>query len=217
MPPEAVRPERPQDLTLKLHPHFVELSFSLPLENVRGEALKGLKAILLEKRRYRPSDPALGWTKVLKLPFKGDLASERRFFWRDRELRPGFCYRYRVAVLKGFRSQSDWSEAQSFCWTVPPKPPEDFQVKVLVPHQVFLYWKPVTRNLWGEPLPVAPLYRLWRRSLKGETSFPPIADTSFYDETVIPGESYCYAVEALLPYYGTLVPSFKTPEFCVKP
>jgi len=217
LPPEAVRPEPPKYFQIQLKPFFAELSFKIPVENIRGQALSHIKAFRIEKKRYPVKNPAIVITQTFKVPFRGKLAEQERFFYRDRDLRPGFCYQYRVSAIKGFRSVSDWTPPQRFCWTTPPKTPENFQVKTLIPHQVFLSWDPVTSDLNGFPLPRKPLYRIYRRSLKETHLFPPIPDTAFYDQTAKRGQTYCYSVEPLLPYYGTLIPGFKTPEICVTP
>jgi len=217
LPPEEVRPKKPRNLTLKLHPQFAELSFKIPLENIKGEALSRIKAVWIEKQSYYPQNPSLRWTRIIKEPFKGDLSKEERFYWRDRGLKPGFCYQYRVAVVKGFRSRSDWSQSLNFCWTTPPQTPTGFEVRRLLPYQVFLSWDPVVTDQLGNALNRPPLYRVYRRCLARMLRFPLLEDTAFYDTTVPVGETCCYSVEPLLPYYGTLVPGFKTPEVCVKP
>ena len=216
-PPEEVRPEVPRDFRIQLRPLFAELSFKIPREDVRGRALSGLKGFRIEKRRYPVNRPRLTMVQVLSIPFKGRLEEQERFYYRDRNLRPGFCYQYRVSAIKGFRSRSDWTAPRRFCWTTPPKTPEGFEVKSFLFSQVFLTWKPVTRDLNDFPLPGPPRYRIYRRSPKETKVFPPISDHSFYDPSVRTGETYCYSVEPLLPYYGTIVPGFKTPEICVRP
>ncbi|OAQ21032.1 lipoprotein [Thermosulfurimonas dismutans] len=217
LPPEAVRPEPPKDFRIRLEPFFAELSFKIPVENIRGQALSRIKAFRIEKRRYPAENPRLTMVQTLKIPFRGKLSEEERFYYRDRNLRPGFCYEYRVSAIKGFRSESDWTPPQKFCWFTPPKTPEGFEIKTLPLHQVFLTWKPVTRDLNDFALPGKPLYRIYRRSSRETRVFPPIPDNAFYDLSVQAGETYCYSVEPLLPYYGTLIPGFRTPEICARP
>ncbi len=216
VPPEAARPEPPRKLQLRLHPLFAEISFKIPLEDIRGEALKDLKAFRIEKRQVPAGRSAPVMIRHLDLPFKGNLSETERFSYRDRHLRAGFCYTYRIAAIKGFRSVSDWSSSISFCWTTPPRSPEELEARRLLPKGVFLSWKPVTRDIRGSPLRRV-LYVVHRRSPEGSRKFPLITDTAFYDAEALPQKTYCYAVEPFIPYYGTLVPGFRSPEVCLKP
>ncbi len=217
VPPEAARPEPPSDFRIVLHPLFAELSLAVPVEDIRGQSLQKIKAFEIEKVARRPYDRGPELKKLLRISFGRSPAQTSRFYYRDRDLRPGWCYLYRVRAVKGFRSRSDWTPPRRFCWSTPPQTPENLEARRLIPHTVFLSWSPVTEDLNGFSLRAPVLYRVWRRSLAGEMVFPPLAETSFFDTSVRAGEKYCYSVEPLLSYYDTLIPGFKTPEVCVTP
>ncbi|MBX6422565.1 lipoprotein [Thermosulfurimonas sp. F29] len=217
LPPEAVRPEVPRDFRLTLHPLFAELSVRVPVEDIRGEALRRIKAFEIERVMRRPGGEGPELRKVLRVPFGGSPARSPRFYWRDRDLHPGWCYRYRVRAVKGWRSVSPWTPARKFCWSTPPRTPEGFEVHRILPHTVFLSWWPSRTDLHGLPLPGPVLYRIRRRSAGEEITFPPLRATSFFDSSARAGTRYCYSVEPLLSYYGTLVPGFRTPEICIIP
>ncbi len=217
VPPEAARPEPPSDFRIVLHPLFAELSVEVPVEDIRGQSLKKIKAFEIEKVARPPEDRGPELRKILRVPFGRSPAETPRFYYRDRNLRPGWCYTYRLRAIKGFRSRSDWTPPRRFCWSIPPKTPENLEVRVLIPHTVFLSWSPVSEDLHGFPLQAPVLYRVRRRSLTEETAFPPFPETSFFDTSARRGERYCYTVEPLLSYYDTLIPGFKTPEVCLTP
>ncbi|QJA06138.1 fibronectin type III domain-containing protein [Thermosulfurimonas marina] len=218
VPPEEARPEAPKDLRLLPRPLFVELRFKVPLEDVRGVPLKKIKAFEVE-RVCRPAEgPGPEIRTREKIPFGDSPSRLEEFLWRERRLRSGWCCRFRVRAVKGWRSRSDWTPPQALCWHTPPRTPEDFSVKVLVPHTVYLSWRPVKKDLQDFPLEHLVLYRVRRREGEGPSQvFPPIRETSLFDTSARAGKTYCYRVEPLLSYYGTLIPGFATPEICVTP
>jgi len=218
VPPEEARPEAPKDLRLIPHPLFVEMRFRPPVEDIRGEVLKKIKSFEVERVCWPVEGRGPEIQEFRKIPFGRSPSRLKEFVWRERDLRSGWCCRWRVRAIKGWRSESSWTSPQALCWHTPPRTPEDFTVKVLLPHTVYLSWKPVRRDLQDFPLRYPVFYRIKRRERIGPPqAFPLIHETAFFDTSAQAGRTYCYSVEPLLSYYGTLVPGFSTPEICIRP
>ncbi len=217
VPPEAARPRPPSAFRVILHPFFVELTVRVPVEDIRGYDLRRIKAFEISRSARPAGRPGPELHRTFRVPFGKSPAQQPLFTYRDRDLRPGWCYTYRMRAIKGFRSVSAWTPSRGFCWTTPPRPPENLTARRLFPHTVFLSWNPVTLDLHRFPLHGRVLYRVRRRTPAGETTFPPVPEASFYDTSARAGIRTCYSVEPLLSYYGTLVPGPQSPEVCLIP
>ncbi len=206
VPPEAARPKAPKIVSVSLFPRFVEVSFLVPSEDVRGYPLDFLKEFQVERRIFPAGNPELSAVSIVRIPFKGNPEKVKRLYYRERTLRSGFCYLYRARAKKGFRAISDWSNEKGFCWKEPPGPPEGLTVKK-EKEGVLVSWK-----FKGDE---EVFFKVLRRSKKGVSAFGPFKKRYFLDERVKRGETYCYSVIPYTKFYGTAIPGFKTPEACV--
>ena len=80
-----------------------------------------------------------------------------------------------------------------------PRNPEHLTVNVSSPLAITLYWSPVTRSTFGQPLPTAPVYRIYRQQLLPSVLPAEIIATvpdTFYTDPQSSGLEYIYTVTA---------------------
>ncbi len=215
LPPEAVRPMPPQDLRLSLGPKGATVCFKLPRLKIDGHPLPGLKGVRV-KRVCKGQDLRKGpcaKTFFLRLPAKSWQTG--RFCFTDKDLPQGREIHYIIQVVRGWRCASDPVASPSFVWHVPPAAP----VRLVArggDAKVCLRWPPVKEFLDGTPLsPQALFYRIYRFQGDRVVLLPKrVKNTHFCDEGLANQKTYCYRVQAVFSYQGTLLPGPKSPKAC---
>ncbi len=222
VPPGTIRPKSIDDLSYKVIPEGVVLSWSVPVKNIDGTPLARIKGFRLFKAEVPAKGACLGcplpFGRPIDIPFKARPEEIRRMTYEDRTLRPGMRYIYRVCTVKGWLNLSDPSNQVSLAWHVPPSPPSDF---VAQPSRngIYLSWQPPTRWTDGRPIDKKILFRIYRARVKGSwRAIPSLVDsTGYFDIAVKRGILYRYKVAAVLIYYGSEIEGACTQERRAQP
>ncbi len=210
VPPGKLRPEAVDDLTARVTPEGIELSWSVPVKNMDGSPMVELDSFELFKEEVPLDQYCQGcppkFDQSIKIPFGANPAETRKMLYEDRTVRPGMHYRYAVMAVKGILSKSDLSNSVSVVWHAPPEKPLDLAAQA-VRKGIRLSWAPPEKWTDGTPVDRPLSYRLLRREEKSE-KWKHIADikhTEFVDENARTDRIYSYRVAAFINFHGTVI------------
>ena len=204
VPPQKLVPVRITDLRAVLDENGATLEWSYPTEMENGDQLQAIESFEI----YRSVMPAEDFCPGCPLRFEEPVVIEggrlpassdvKTAVDRERDLQSGYRYHYKVRARAGWWYASLDSNVVSFVWHTPPESPGDLQVET-GDRTISLTWKPVEKNIMGNPLGQKPVYQVYRRS--GGDDFisleEPVQDTEFIDKNLVNENTYFYKVRAL--------------------
>jgi hypothetical protein len=210
LPPQSVVPAAISDLRYELDLEGVTLSWNWPRRTEKGGELRRIKQFIVERaeesaddfcpdcpRRYRQ----VGLVEGGPVP---DRNVAQPLSFRDRDLRPGYHYSYRVRSSLGWRVISTPSEAVTMVWQVGLAAPENLTARA-GEREVTLDWRAPERDLEGMVIREPLSYQVFRREvgqpflLLGEVQREP----GYVDRRVSSGVNYEYRVRASRVSGGT--------------
>lgn len=210
VPPQTAVPAAISDLRSELDLEGVMLSWNWPRQTEQGGELRRIKQFIVERAEESASDFCVDCPRQYRqvslleggpVPDK-NLAQPLRY--RDRELRPGYHYSYRVRSSLGWRVQSAPSEAVSLVWQVGLTPPENLTA-LAGEREVTLSWRAPARDLEGMAISEPLAYQVYRREagqpflFLGEVKGEP----GYVDRWAKSGTTYDYRVRAFRVSGGT--------------
>ncbi|MFV0436727.1 MAG: fibronectin type III domain-containing protein [Desulfopila sp.] len=212
VPPQSVVPRAIEDLRYTVQGDSVQLSWTYPDKNVRGQDIGEVSEFSL----YRAEVPLDDYCPTCPIPFVEPIAvpggqtvvdDKRRLATYDyNELRQDHKYFFKVRTSRDWWASSADSNIVTFVWHTPAAAPTGLAVSA-ADSAVTLSWQPVTRRSDGEPIDGELLYRVLRKS--GEGAYAPLgapqAGTSLVDRQVVNSQSYRYQVQSLLRFGDDLV------------
>lgn len=167
LPPEAAVPAPIADLTVELDPEGIILHWSWPRQTEKGATLRRVSEFAVE----RAEDPADGFCADCPRRYRtianleGGPLPERPeaagLSYRDRNLRPGYHYSYRVRSSLGWRVISAPSNPIGMVWQAPLTPPTALVAKS-GEGEVSLSWLSPFRDRDGQLVAVPLLYQVQR-------------------------------------------------------
>lgn len=210
VPPESAVPAPVSDLSSDLDPEGVNLHWSWPRKTEKGAALRQVNDFSVE----RAEDPADGFCGDCPLRYQiiatleGGPLPERpetaSLSYRDRNLRPGYHYSYRVRSSLGWRVISAPSAPVDLFWQAALAPPTALTARS-GERVVTLSWLPPEQDREGQPVAGPFLYEVQRR--EGEQPFRLVGANltapRFTDPGIRSGVRYQYRVRAARSSGGT--------------
>lgn len=205
VPPDTVVPETIKDLRFDADAKGVTLSWSFPVETIKGTDIENLASFEL----FRAEVPLKDYCGTCPIPFAqpmeqpGGVTKEdgkkRRATYEFTDLRPGYKYFFKVRSRTSWFAESADSNIISFIWNVPAKAPEGLSAKA-GNKQMLLSWQPVTTLQDGSPIDKPLQYQISRST--GGKEFEKIGvvegATSFVDKSVVDKQQYSYQVQSQL-------------------
>jgi len=211
VPPEKVVPKAIEDLQYTLDEKGVKLTWSYPVETIKGTPVVEIDAFDL----YRAVIPLADYCKTCPIPFSdplevaGGVTSDeerRQATYESTLLRPGHRYFFMVRSRTSWWASSADSNIVSFVWNVPVKAVESVNVSV-GDSSITLNWPPATSYIDDRPVDGPVKYQVLR-SVEGkgfEKTGDPIEATSYVDQSVVAGKKYSYKVQAMMEYDGSVI------------
>ena len=223
VPPGTIRPTAVKDLSYRIMPNGVELSWTVPIRNRDGSPVESIKGFDLFKAEGPVDETCEGcppqFGHPIEVPFEARPEEARKMYYEDRTLSPGTRYIYEVRTVKGWLNISDPSNRVSFAWHVPPTAPPRLTAQP-TPDGIYISWLPAAT--WADETPVDRhlSYRIYRTKT-GEDDWKPIHElvdsNGFFDETAKKGDQYSYKVSAVLIYHGTEIEGPQSQEVTAQP
>ncbi len=212
VPPATVVPNAIEDLRASMETEHVRLSWSYPLQTIRGTDIEQISSFDL----FRAEIPLEEYCPTCPIPFvepievDGGLTmvdGKRRVATYDYDLlRPGHKYFFKVQSRNNWWASSADSNIVTFVWHVPGAAPTGLSGSA-ADSKVELSWQPVTTLRDGEPVQTEVLYQVLRKTAgEGFANLgSPVADTAFVDHKVVNGREYSYQVQSVLRFGEDLV------------
>ncbi len=205
VPPDTVVPEAIKDLRFDADAKGVKLSWSFPVETIKGSDIEDLASFEL----FRAEMPLKDYCGTCPIPFAEPLeqpggvtkedGKKRKAVYVLTGLRPGYKYFFKVRSRTSWFAESADSNIITFIWNVPAKAPEGLAAKA-GNRQVVLNWQPVTALQDGGLIDKPLQYQIMRST--GGKEFEKIdvveRGTSFVDQNVVNKQKYAYQVQSQL-------------------
>lgn len=218
--PDLTLPGPVRDLRVFQDRDTLVVSWAFPRENLLGQPLVQLEGFRLYRAAAPGSAPAEGCAPDFVLVADIDLAYPKlavvqgeTVLYRDRELRPGRCYSYRVAAYGPRGLPGAWSEVVSHAWGVLPRAPGLLTVKA-GDREVQLSWDQVNTLVDGTPIKDLAGYFVYRRTPGSDwqrLTPDPLAVPRFHDVALENEVEYNYMVRAVRRLGQYLLMSLDSP------
>jgi len=205
VPPQSVVPRPIDDLRYTVNDKGVKLSWSYPVETIKGSSLSNIRSFEL----FRAEIPLDKYCGNCPVPFADPIDIEggvtvasqarRRGSYESSMLKPGYKYFFKVRSRASWWASSDDSNIITFIWFEPAAAPENLTA-IPGDGKISLSWNPVTRRLDGKPLDMPIMYQI-SRSAGGkdfEKVGKPLSAVNYVDQQVRNGQKYFYTVQSLL-------------------
>ena len=202
VPPDTVVPEAIEDLRYETDEKGVTLTWSYPMETIRGTEIEDLSSFEL----YRAEVPLKDYCANCPIPFAdpveqpGGLTTEdgkaRMAIFTMADLKPGYKYFFKVRSRTSWFAESADSNIVTFIWQIPARAPEGLTATV-GNRQITLNWQPVTMLRDGNPVSVPLQYQIMRSSAGKKMEKIGLVEggTTFVDQSVALKEKYTYQVQ----------------------
>jgi hypothetical protein len=224
IPPESVVPVTIGDLRYQPTDKGVQLSWSYPVETIRGSALDDISSFEL----YLAEIPLEDYCSTCPVPFGEPLEIaggppydgevRRTAGYRFSLLQPGYKYFFKVRSRTSWWADSDDSNIVTFVWFQPAAPPEGVAATP-GDGQVTVTWRPVTTLDDGSVVEMAMKYQVLR-SMDGKDFQPlgePVPVTEYVDRQVSNGLQYFYAIRSMMVLGDELVSGGTSGEVTATP
>jgi len=206
VPPEEVLPKPITDLRYELNQTGVTLSWSYPVETIKGDRLTDISSFEL----YRAVVPIASYCETCPIPFGTAISlpggaiphtGPRTATYESTLLRPGRLYFFKVHSKASWWTESRDSNIVSFIWNIPPRAPEDLTAHT-ADGKVTLSWRPVTQHLDGSAIKEPVRYQVYRSRNNADFAQlgSPRDGLSFIDSEVTNGRAYQYKIRAFTIY-----------------
>lgn len=211
VPPESIVPKAIDDLRYTVDEKGVNLTWSYPVQTVKGTDLAEVSAFEL----YRAVVPVEEYCSGCPIPFgepqilAGGVTTKeirRQDSFQTSLLRSGQKYFFKVRSRTSWWASSDDSNIVTFIWHTPAKAPESVKAEA-GDHMVRLNWVPVNTYMDGRTVDLPVRYQVLR-SQDGQGFEPvgdPMADTGYVDSKVVVGRKYAYKIQSILLLQGNVV------------
>ncbi len=212
IPPQQVVPEPISDLLYRTDDKGVQLSWSYPVETIKGAPIDDISSFAL----YQAEIPLEEYCSTCPIPFGEPLELDggstvdgkvrRKASYELTMLRPEHKYFYKVRSRTSWWADSDDSNIVTFVWFQPAAAPEGLTA-LPGDRQITLQWQPVTMLTDGTEAGAAMRYQVLR-SARGKgfsTLGEPLSATEFVDRQVNNGVQYSYVVQSLMVLQNELV------------
>lgn len=210
LPIEKSIPEAPT-LEIEVTTLGFNLWITLPDKTKGGFPLTKIKGLILEREEIPISGKEKSRIKQIKLKPKLHSAG-RIFLYSDTDLRASHLYKYKIKIEKDFLVKTPFTEEKSAYWTIPPNFPQRISYALTEDKQLLLTWTPPTTDLQNQPLSGELFYRV-SKIINQESITYELRETRFLD-SFNPEIKVCYRLQALLNYYGTIIPGPQTGLIC---
>ena len=223
VPPENVVPKPIEDLRYSVDEKGVNLTWSYPLQTVKGTDILEVSSFEL----YRGVIPLEDYCSGCPIPFGeaqilpgGVTAQEtrRQGSYQTSLLRSGHKYFFKVRSRTSWWASSDDSNIVSFVWHTPTKAPEGVKTEA-GDGKVTVRWSPVTAYMEGRKVDIPVQYQVLRsRGGQGyEAMGDPVAGTEYIDRKFIVGQKYFYKIQSVLLLEGNIAGGSTSEEVSVVP
>lgn len=224
IPPQNVVPKPIEDLLYTVGDDGVELTWSFPVETIKGSTIEDVSSFELFKAEipledYCGSCP-IPFGEPMELdggsPIDGEI--RRKATYTSSQLRSGHKYFFKVRSRTSWWATSADSNIITFLWFRPAAAPVGVEA-VAGDRQVTLNWQPVSTLSDGSPLDMSVKYQVLR-SFGGKELLKtgePMSTTSYVDRQVLNGRKYFYAVQSMMVHDNELVEGKISEKVAVSP
>lgn len=205
VPPQTIVPEPINDLVYTVGDNGVELSWTYPIETIKGDPIENVAGFEL----YRAEIPLDDYCGSCPIPFAEPLNVEagapidgtkrRKATFTADMLLAGYKYFFKVRSRTSWWAESADSNIVTFTWSKPAAAAKGLTV-VPKDREVRLSWQPVTTHTDGTALENPVRYQVLRSTGGGELERvgDPLEKTSYLDRQVLNGKKYFYAVQTIM-------------------
>lgn len=211
VPPDSIVPRAIDDLRYDLDEKGVTLTWSYPVQTIRGTDLTGIASFEV----YRAVVSVDGYCPTCPIPFGepfvvpgGSFGTDgrRKGRYESALLRSGERYFFKVRSRTSWWAISADSNIVSFVWHMPARAAADLTADG-GDRVVHLSWQPVTRLMDGQPLDLPVRYQVVR-STDGKVFAEvgvAVTETRFSDTAVQNGQRYWYRIQSILEVGGSTI------------
>jgi hypothetical protein len=219
VPPQSVVPKAIVDLIHTTDEKGMRLTWSYPVENIKGEVLEDISSFELYRAEIKLDEYCGGCPIPFGAPievsggtvFDGKLRQKASY--ESSLLRSGYKYFFKVRSRTGWWATSEDSNIVTFVWFQPAAAPEELKAAA-GDSEIVLSWQPVSRLSDGTALENPLKYQVLR-SLNGK-DYEKIGElqeqTGFTDKQVQNGQKYFYTVQSVMLYRDEQVNGAVSPE-----
>ena len=223
VPPENVVPKPIEDLRYTVDEKGVNLTWSYPVQTVKGTDLQEISSFEL----YRAVVPLADYCGTCPIPFgepqilPGGISvqeTRRQGTYLTSLLRSGHKYFFKVRSRTSWWASSDDSNIVSFVWHTPTKAPEGVKAEI-GDGKVTIRWSPVTAYMDGRKVDMPVEYQVLRsHGGRGfEAMGEPVSGTEFVDRRFTLDQKYFYKVQSLLLLEGNIAGGSTSEEISAIP
>lgn len=209
-PPLKAAPPRVQDIAVWPRENYNLIKWTTPIPRQENTLQTQVSTFVILRWARPPGDTL--WSEVWKLAVINAPPEGGEATWEDRDVKPGFAYRYQVVAVDSDGRQSDVSPMVQAQWDNPPAAPANLRAEA-GDRSVTLLWDPPTGDV---PIEGYFIYRVapggFVRLNEGA-----VVGNSFFDAALSNGETYRYVVRATRMAGTSLVEGPASDEVEVKP
>lgn len=215
LPPQAVRPVPPSGIKLTLTPSGVKICWNIPRQTVNNNPLPGLKGFRIVRLSRKNKKGPLS-RKIFFLPLDQKAWVRGTSCFEDHHLHTGCRYEYLIQAVRGWRCVSDPVQTRVFAWHTPPRAPQSLKAQG-GDGKVCLIWAPVKYFVDSRPVSRGLYYRIYRYQRDRVVLVArKVTENTFCDQGLANEKVYCYRVEPVFFYQGTMIPGPKSPRACAR-
>jgi hypothetical protein len=223
VPPENVVPKPIEDLRHTVDEKGVNLTWSYPLQTVKGTDILEISSFEL----YRAVVSLDDYCSNCPIPFgepqilPGGITvqeTRRQGSYQTSLLRSGHKYFFKVRSRTSWWASSDDSNIVSFVWHTPTKAPEGVKAEV-GDGKVIIRWNPVTAYMDGRKVDMPVQYQVLRsHGGQGfEAMGEPLSGTEYIDRKFSVDQKYFYKIQSVLLLEGNIAGGSISEEVSVIP
>ena len=224
VPHDSVVPKAIEDLRYTVEDKGVKLTWTYPLETIRGDDMVAISSFDL----YRAEVSAADYCPTCPVPFGEPIAvpggmtlvegQRRTAEYSTSMLRSGYKYFFKVSARNNWWAAGADSNIVTFVWHEPAGAPRGLKAAA-DDSSVALSWQPVTSLKDGSALQAPVKYQVYKGAGGGglEKLGVPLSTASYVDAEVVNGTEYRYQVQTLLTIGEDLVAGGMTDEVSVTP
>ncbi|WP_419174229.1 fibronectin type III domain-containing protein [Desulfosediminicola sp.] len=224
VPPDTVVPEAIRDLRYTIEDNGAQLSWTYPVETIARENIEAISTFELFTAEIPLDDYCAGcpvpYGRIIEIDGGQSMLNNvpRVASYQYGPLKNAYKYFFKVQSRTSWLAASDDSNTITFVYHIPAAPPEGLQAAA-VDSSVKLSWQPVSTTVEGEVIENTIKYQVFRRT--GEVEFARVggitSDTSYTDKAVVNGQTYDYAVQALMVFDEDLTPGKRSAHISATP
>lgn len=224
VPPDTVVPEAIRDLRYTIDGNGAQLSWTYPIETIAGDSIEEVSSFELSTAEipledYCASCP-VPYGRTIEIDGGQAMLNNvpRVANYEYGPLKNACKYFFKIQSRTSWLAASEDSNTITFVYHIPAAAPKGLKA-VAVDSSVKLSWQPVSTTVEGKAIANPIKYQVYRRT--GGVEFAkmglPVSETSYTDQAVVNGQTYDYAVQALMVFGEDLTPGNRSDSISATP